>query len=84
MKILKNLFQGYFKSDVWGSRYSDESWSDYPGVGKVTDKDVADFALKHLKFWDRFDPKKVAQAGLWSQLYLFKVVEEPDKENWKY
>lgn len=85
MKILKNLFQGYFKSDVWGNnRYSEEGYIIYPGVGKITDNDISDFTLKHLKFFDRFDAKKVAQAGVWSELFLEKCVEEPDKENWKY
>lgn len=62
-------------------------WSDYPGVGIVKDVDVAKYARKHLRFMDRFSVTKVAQAALFSQDILFKVIgndELPKAKNWKF
>ena len=61
--------------------------SDYPGVGIVKDTDVAKYAKKHLRFVDRFSVTKVAQAALFSQDILFKVIESdelPKAKNWKF
>jgi len=63
------------------------TYADYPGVGKIYDKDVGRFAFKHLRFRDRFNPEKVGFAVINSQLMLFKVFTEdeiPKKKNWKF
>lgn len=64
-----------------------DRWSDYPGVGRVTDRQVAKYARKRLKFWDRFNPTKVALAALTAQDILFKVLDKddlPKNPNWKF
>ena len=64
-----------------------DTWSDYPGVGKVYDKDVGKFAFRHLRFRDRFDPEKVGAAVIWSQSIMFGLYdtdELPTKKNWKF
>lgn len=63
------------------------TYSDYPGVGKVYDKDVGKFAFQHLRLRDRFEPEKVGYAVICSELILFKVITEdelPTKKNWKF
>lgn len=61
------------------------NWADYPGVGRVTDKEVADFTIKHMSLFDRlFRPRKVAMAALCSQDILFRVLDEPGAKRWKY
>ncbi len=62
-----------------------EMFSDYPGVGKVYDKDVAEYTVKHATLFDRiFNPKKIARAALMAQMILFKEVEEPEDKNFKW
>jgi hypothetical protein len=63
------------------------TYSDYPGVGEVYDKDVGKFAFQHLRFRDRFDPEKVGYAVIQSENIMFKVYstdELPKKRNWKF
>lgn len=56
---------------------------DYPGVGLITDKEVAAYARKHLHWYDRFDVRKTVEAGLMSQCILMGVItpEEVDLNN---
>ena len=64
-----------------------DRWSDYPGVGRVTDRQVAKEVRKRLKFWDGFNPTKVSLAALTAQDILFKVLDGddlPKDPNWKF
>ena len=64
-----------------------DSYADFGGnVGKVYDYQVADYAKKHLRFFDRFNLRKVATAMMWSFSILSKSVEEPNIKNgkWKF
>ena len=65
-------------------RFIETGCSDYPGVGKVMDADVGEYAFKHLRFIDRFNPKMVGPAVLVSQLIKFGEIEEPDDPDWKF
>ena len=79
--MLKKLFK-----KLENMRY-DNNWIDYPGVGKIYDKDVAKYAQKHLHWWDRFDIRKVTEAALMSQTILMGVAkpeEFGDRDNWKF
>ena len=71
--------EGWLK--YWKGR---DCYADYPGVGKVYDKDVADFVVKHLRFIDFFNPKKIAVAAIYAQLMLFGVEEMPKDPNFKW
>lgn len=85
-KIKKLISDWWNKSDIWYSRYGD-GYADYPGVGIVYDKDVAEYAKKHLRLIDRLDMRKVAEAVIASQGILFGVDnpnEYTDKKNWKF
>lgn len=84
--MFKLIKKWWNKSDVWAERYGD-GWADYPGVGKVYDRDVAKFAKQHLRLIDRLDIRKVTEAVIMSQDILFKVFTEdelPKKKNWKF
>lgn len=62
-------------------------WADYPGVGAVRDTDVARHVIKHIRFIDRFNVRKIVLAALASQDILFGVIpkdELPKSKNWKY
>lgn len=86
MNLMKAIKRWWNKSDIWAERYSD-SYADYPGVGKVHAKDVAEFTKQHLRFIDRFDTRKVVEAALMPQDILFNVFTEdelPKKDNWKF
>lgn len=54
------------------------------GDFRVYDKDVAKYAKAHLKFFDRFDMRKVTEAVLYSFSVLSKSVEPPEGDNWKF
>ena len=61
-----------------------EGWIDYPGVGIITDGQVADLVIKHTTWFDWiFRRKKIVSASLWAQNMLMKVVDEP-KTKWKF
>ena len=84
--LLKAIKNWWDKSDFWPGRYSG-NYADYPGVGKVYDRDAAEYAVKHLRLLDRLDPIKVGLATLDSQAILFGVLTEkdlPKKKNWKF
>ena len=84
--MFKLIKKWWNKSDVWPERYGD-NWADYPGVGKVYDKDVANFAKRHLRLIDRLDVRKVTEAAIMSQDILFGLFTEdelPKKKNWKF
>ena len=68
--------------DWWKTTYADFGET----VGKVYDYQVADYTKKHLRFFDRFNMRKVAAANAYSFSILSKSIEEPDvnKKNWKY
>lgn len=64
-----------------------DCWSDYPGAGRVTDRQVAKYARKRLKFWDCFNPTKVALDAQTSRYIRFKVLNKddlPKNPNWKF
>lgn len=54
-------------------------WSDYPGVGRVYDKDIADFTIKHVTLFDRlFRPWKIAEGAITAEGMFFKVIPTPE------
>lgn len=70
--------------NVAGEEYYD-GWIDYPGVGKITDSDVADYVIEHTTLFDRiFRPRKVIYATILSEQLLMGVFEKPKKEVWKF
>lgn len=70
------MFEKWFKD-----RYS-TGWADYPGVGKVTDKMIADYVRRHTHWWDRLDYHKVSDASQTAFLMLVGSVEVPKKKRW--
>ena len=64
-----------------------DSYADFGGdIGKIYDWQVADYAKKHLRFFDRFNMRKVSTAMQWSFSILSKSIEEPTIKNgkWKF
>lgn len=60
-------------------------WIDYPGVGIITDEDVANFVIKHTTWFDRlFRPRKIIYATILAQDLLMEVREKPTDDNWKF
>lgn len=55
---------------------------DYPGVGIITDLEVAKLVRKHTHWWDRLNYHKMTDAGLCAQLMLMKVYDQPKKKKW--
>lgn len=61
-----------------------DGWIDYPGVGKITDQQVAELVYKHTTLFDRiFRPKKIVISALLAQNLLMKVIETP-KGKWRF
>lgn len=61
-----------------------KGYVDYPGVGIITDEQVADVVMKYTTLFDRlFRPRKIVAASLWAQTMLMKVVDEP-KGKWMF
>lgn len=66
--------------DEWADGYID-----YPEIGIITDKQVADMVMKHTTLFDRlFRPEKLVRAGLLAQNMLMKVVETPEEKDWRF
>lgn len=63
-------------------KYSD-SYVDYLGVGKITDKQIAEFVRQHTHWWDRLDYHKVSDASQMAFHMLAGVVETP-KGKWYF
>ena len=63
------------------SRYS-TNYIDYPGVGIITDEDVAKFVKQHTHWWDRLNYHKMTDSAIEAQLFLMKVVKPPKKKKW--
>lgn len=61
----------------------DNGYADF-GDFRVYDKEVAEYTKAHLKFFDRFDMRKVTEAVLYSFSILSKSVEPPEGDNWKF
>ena len=82
LKLLKTLIKQIETKRYYGG------WIDYPGVGRIYDKDVARYAAKHLHWWDRLDIRKVTDAVLCSQTILMEVAAPEEfsngKKNWKF
>lgn len=80
-KMLKRI-----KTEVHKRRTcSDENWIDYPGTGKITDRDVWNHVRKHTRWFDFLNPRLIVHYALMSQMYLMgDVLEEKSDPNWKY
>lgn len=77
IKKINGEIEGRFIADK-------DTWSDYPGVGKVTDYDVYRHLIKHVRWFDILNQRAMTHYALTSQLVLFGVIEEPKDPNWKY
>ena len=63
-------------------KYSD-NWIDYPGKGKITDKNVWKYVKEHSSLIARLDPHRMTDAGIEAQLILMGVVEEKESIHYK-
>lgn len=70
--------EGWLGTDAVGG------WIDYPDVGVIYDKDVAEFVVRHLSLKDRLNTRKIAIAALYAQLMLMKVVDMPEDPDFKW
>ena len=61
-----------------------EGCIDYPGVGRITDRDVYELVKKHSSFIERLDPRKMTEMTLLGQCVLMKVIEPPKDPNWRF
>ena len=50
----------------------------------VYDMDVVKFVLQHIKFIDRFNPKKLIIASIYAQPMLLGDFKIPKSKNWKF
>lgn len=74
-------------TNIESKKFWEDTYADYPGIGKIYDADVGEYAFKHLRWRDRFNPRKVGYAVSLSQLIafgLFDADELPKKKNWKF
>ena len=65
-------------------RYSDNQ-IDYPGVGIITDEQVASFVKEHSHWWERLNYHRMCDYALLAQTILMGVItkeELPTKEKW--
>jgi hypothetical protein len=63
-------------------KYSD-NWIDYPGKGRIADKDIWNYVKKHSSLLARLDPHRMVDAALDAQLILMGVVDEKESLNYK-
>ena len=59
-----------------------DGWIDYPGVGIITDEQVAKFVKQHTHLLDRLNYRKMVHAGLLAQNILMGVIEQPKMKKW--
>ena len=66
-KAIKKIIK-HVKREVDARLHGDErSWIDYPGVGKITDRDVWNHLKKHMHWYDFLNPRLVSHYALASQ-----------------
>lgn len=63
--------------------YSDGN-IDYPGVGIISDNDVANFVKEHTHWWERLDAHWVSDCAINAMYMLMEVVEKPKKKKWYF
>lgn len=63
--------------------YWDDGYANYEGK-IIKDTEVANLVMKHLNFFDKLNPRKVAIAGIYAQLMLFGVVATPTCKKWRF
>ena len=60
-------------------------YSDYPGVGIITDEDIYNLVKKHSRLIDRLSNVKMVEMSLVAQCILMKCVDvDPDDVSWKF
>lgn len=50
----------------------------------ISDKDVYDFAIEHMRFRDKINARKITEAVLMSFAILSGAAEESKEKNWKF
>ena len=84
-KAIKKFFKHVKKEVYWRRHCDEETWIDYPGVGKITDRQVWEHVRKHTRWFDFLNPRLIVHYALASQNHLMGVYEEePNNPNWKY
>lgn len=76
--------KSWLKTFIEDRKNNTEGWIDYPGVGKITDLDVAKFTIKHSHVWDWFNPILMICYAQFAYSMKMKVIEEPKDPNWKF
>lgn len=75
---------------VWGNpnkniEVSFENYSIFRDKNLVIDDiDAIKYAFKHLKFYDKWNPKKCMQAYRYAFDILCGAIDKPTDENWKF
>lgn len=63
-----------------------EGYIDYPGVGKIYDRDVHKLIKEHSRLIDRMSPAKMTEMSLLGQTILMRVFDDvdPNDPSWKF
>lgn len=66
-------------------KFEMEGYIDYPGKGKIYDKDVWELIKKHSRLVDRMSSTKMVEMSLLGQCILMGVIDkDPDDLTWRF
>lgn len=68
------------------SRFKFDGYIDYPGKGRIYDKDVWKLIQRHSRLRDRLNPAKMVEMSLLGQCALMGVIEDmdPNDPTWMF
>ena len=67
---------------LWKAKKYSDNYIDYPGVGIITDEQVAKFVREHTHWWERLDYHRMTDCALTAQCMLMGVYDIPEREKW--
>lgn len=67
-------------------KFKMEGYIDYPGVGRITDEDVYNLIMRHSRWIDRINHRKMVEMSLLGQCVLMQIFENvrPEDPSWKF
>ena len=67
-------------------KFKMEGYIDYPGKGRIYDKDVLKLIQNHSRLIDRLNPAKMVEMSLIGQCVLMGIFDDmnPDDPTWMF
>lgn len=83
--MIKKMLQKLISRIVFTNDFKFGGYIDYPGKGRIHDRDVWRLVKEHSRLIDRMSTKKMTEMSLMGQCILMGVIDDIQPEgNWKF